>query len=129
MLFWAWLLACLLSVCLAASVAEVASALPTAGAVHFWSYSLASTGSRAGACWASGWLLLAGRVAAAAAAFHGFAYQLAAAVAVAKGEGVMGPGVKLAGNKRGWRLELAVHRIGTCPGKLRQNAKYSHGML
>ncbi|KAG2499759.1 hypothetical protein HYH03_002056 [Edaphochlamys debaryana] len=50
-----------LSLMVAASLAEMASAYPTSGAVYYWSWALAPRRCKALACWISGWVLVLGQ--------------------------------------------------------------------
>jgi amino acid transporter len=66
---WGWLLVGLMSTIIALSMAEIASAYPTAGGLYYWASKLGSPGWS----WATGWFNLIGQVAVTAAIGYGLA--------------------------------------------------------
>src|SRR5512145_204560 len=66
---WGWLLVGLMSTIIALSMAEIASAYPTAGGLYYWASKLGSPGWG----WATGWFNLIGQVAVTAAIGYGLA--------------------------------------------------------
>jgi len=66
---WGWLLVGLMSTIIALSMAEIASAYPTAGGLYYWSSKLGSPGWG----WATGWFNLIGQIAVTAAIGYGLA--------------------------------------------------------
>src|SRR5918999_1303135 len=66
---WGWLLVGLMSTIIALSMAEIASAYPTAGGLYYWASRMGSPGWG----WATGWFNLIGQVAVTAAIGYGLA--------------------------------------------------------
>jgi amino acid transporter len=66
---WGWLLIGLMSTIIALSMAEIASAYPTAGGLYYWASKLGGPGWG----WATGWFNLIGQVAVTAAIGYGLA--------------------------------------------------------
>ncbi len=66
---WGWLLVGLMSTLIALSMAEIASAYPTAGGLYYWASKLGGPGWG----WATGWFNLIGQVAVTAAIGYGLA--------------------------------------------------------
>jgi amino acid transporter len=66
---WGWLLVGLMSTIIALSMAEIASAYPTAGGLYYWASKLGGPGWG----WATGWFNLIGQVAVTAAIGYGLA--------------------------------------------------------
>ncbi len=66
---WGWLLVGLMSTIIALSMAEIASAYPTAGGLYYWASRLGGPGWG----WATGWFNLIGQVAVTAAIGYGLA--------------------------------------------------------
>lgn len=66
---WGWLLVGLMSTIIALSMAEIASAYPTAGGLYYWASKLGSPGWG----WATGWFNLIGQVAVTASIGYGLA--------------------------------------------------------
>ena len=66
---WGWLLVGLMSTLIALSMAEIASAYPTAGGLYYWSSKLGGPGWG----WATGWFNLIGQIAVTAAIGYGLA--------------------------------------------------------
>jgi amino acid transporter len=66
---WGWLLVGLMSTIIALSMAEIASAYPTAGGLYYWASKLGSPGWG----WATGWFNLIGQIAVTAAIGYGLA--------------------------------------------------------
>ncbi|KAK6330485.1 hypothetical protein TWF696_003376 [Orbilia brochopaga] len=58
--FWGWVLVSLISMGIAASLAEICAVYPTAGGVYYWSAMLSTPQYRAIASWVTGWLTLVG---------------------------------------------------------------------
>src|SRR5216117_3454735 len=67
---WGWLLVGLMSTIIALSMAEIASAYPTAGGLYYWASKLGSPGWG----WATGWFNLIGQVAVTASIGYGCAF-------------------------------------------------------
>lgn len=59
-ILWGWVLLSLLSVAIAASLAEICSVYPTAGGVYYWSALLSDPKWAPIASWVTGWLTLVG---------------------------------------------------------------------
>ncbi|KAG5925028.1 hypothetical protein E4U53_003360 [Claviceps sorghi] len=57
---WGWVLVSLISVCIAASLAEICAVFPTAGGVYYWSAMLSTPGWAAPVSFVDGWLTLVG---------------------------------------------------------------------
>jgi amino acid transporter len=68
-IIWGWLLVGLMSTIISLSMAEIASAYPTAGGLYYWASRLGSPGWG----WAKGWFNLIGQVAVTAAIGYGLA--------------------------------------------------------
>src|ERR671914_1201256 len=68
-IIWGWLLVGLMSTIIALSMAEIASAYPTAGGLYYWASRLGSPGWG----WATGWFNLIGQIAVTAAIGYGLA--------------------------------------------------------
>jgi amino acid transporter len=66
---WGWLLVGLMSTIIALSMAEIASAYPTAGGLYYWASKLGSPGWG----WTTGWFNLIGQIAVTAAIGYGLA--------------------------------------------------------
>ena len=66
---WGWLLVGLMSTLVALSMAEIASAYPTAGGLYYWSSKLGSPAWG----WFTGWFNLVGQIAVTAAIGYGLA--------------------------------------------------------
>ena len=66
---WGWLLVGLMSTLVALSMAEIASAYPTAGGLYYWASKLGSPGWG----WFTGWFNLVGQIAVTAAIGYGLA--------------------------------------------------------
>jgi amino acid transporter len=66
---WGWLIVGLFSTIIALSMAEIASAYPTAGGLYYWASKLGSPGWG----WATGWFNLIGQIAVTAAIGYGLA--------------------------------------------------------
>ncbi|KAK0719589.1 hypothetical protein B0H67DRAFT_642926 [Lasiosphaeris hirsuta] len=79
---WCWLIAGFGALCLALSVAEIASAYPTSGALYFTIKYLVSPGHVAVIAWIDGWLNLIGQVCGSASSEYGAAQMLLAAVSI-----------------------------------------------
>ncbi|KAI5852143.1 GABA permease [Tricharina praecox] len=59
-IIWGWVLVSLISLCIAASLAEICAVFPTAGGVYYWSAMLSSRKYAPIASWITGWLTLVG---------------------------------------------------------------------
>ncbi|EPS35663.1 hypothetical protein H072_10915 [Dactylellina haptotyla CBS 200.50] len=57
---WGWVLVSLISMGIAASLAEICAVYPTAGGVYYWAAMLSTPKYRAIASWITGWLTLVG---------------------------------------------------------------------
>ena len=57
---WGWVLVSLISLCIAASLAEICAVYPTAGGVYYWSAMLCTKKYAPIASWITGWLTLVG---------------------------------------------------------------------
>jgi amino acid transporter len=68
-IIWGWLLVGLMATIISLSMAEIASAYPTAGGLYYWASKLGSPGWG----WATGWFNLIGQVAVTAAIGYGLA--------------------------------------------------------
>ena len=58
--FWGWVLLSLISIAIAASLAEICSVFPTAGGVYYWAALLSTPEWAPIASWVTGWLTLVG---------------------------------------------------------------------
>ncbi|KAI6047537.1 amino acid/polyamine transporter I [Pisolithus marmoratus] len=83
---WGWLVASTLIFSTGLSIAELASAAPTAGGVYFWTHSLAPPRWRNLLCWLVGYANATGYVAAVASVDWGCAVQITAAVSIGSGQ-------------------------------------------
>lgn len=59
-ILWGWILVSLISLCIAASLAEICAVFPTAGGVYYWSAMLSTRKYAPVASWVTGWLTLVG---------------------------------------------------------------------
>ncbi|KAF2742169.1 polyamine transporter TPO5 [Sporormia fimetaria CBS 119925] len=59
-ILYGWILVSLISLCIAASLAEICAVYPTAGGVYYWSAMLATPKYAPVASWVTGWLTLVG---------------------------------------------------------------------
>ncbi|KAF2269014.1 amino acid permease-like protein [Lojkania enalia] len=59
-ILWGWVLVSLISLCIAASLAEICAVYPTAGGVYYWSAMLSTREYAPIASWVTGWLTLVG---------------------------------------------------------------------
>jgi amino acid permease (GABA permease) len=59
-IFYGWILLTVISVCIAASLAEICSSYPTAGGVYYWSAMLTNKKWSPVSSWITGWLSLVG---------------------------------------------------------------------
>ncbi|KAF2085829.1 amino acid permease-like protein [Saccharata proteae CBS 121410] len=57
---WGWVVVSLISLCIAASLAEICAVYPTAGGVYYWAAMLSTKKYAPIASWAVGWLTLVG---------------------------------------------------------------------
>ncbi|KAK3378576.1 amino acid permease [Podospora didyma] len=79
---WCWLIAGAGALCLALSIAEIASAYPTSGALYFTIKYLAPPGWVPMVAWIDGWLNLIGQICGSASSEYGAAQMLLAAVSI-----------------------------------------------
>ncbi|GFR51278.1 hypothetical protein Agub_g13565 [Astrephomene gubernaculifera] len=84
-MMWGWLVVTLFTASVALSMAELASAYPTSGALYYWSYKLAPPRLRNLACWTTAWTLILGQAGASASVFYTFVHLLATAVEIEYG--------------------------------------------
>ncbi|WIA33412.1 hypothetical protein OEZ86_006546 [Tetradesmus obliquus] len=80
---WGWLVSVLFTCAVAASLAEICSAFPSAGGVYLYTYQLAGPKHRAFASWLAGWLNLTGEAAVTAGIVYTFATTLANVILIA----------------------------------------------
>ena len=59
-ILWGWILVSLISLAIAASLAEICAVYPTAGGVYYWSAMLSTPKYAPVASWVTGWLTLVG---------------------------------------------------------------------
>ncbi|KAL1607574.1 hypothetical protein SLS59_002543 [Nothophoma quercina] len=59
-ILWGWILVSLISLCIAASLAEICAVYPTAGGVYYWSAMLSTRQWAPITSWVTGWLTLVG---------------------------------------------------------------------
>ncbi|KAI6135074.1 amino acid/polyamine transporter I [Pisolithus croceorrhizus] len=83
---WGWLVASAFIFTTALSIAELASAAPTAGGVYFWTHSFASPRWRNLLCWLVGYANATGYIAGVAAIDWSCAVQITAAVSIGSGQ-------------------------------------------
>ncbi|PYH44572.1 amino acid transporter [Aspergillus saccharolyticus JOP 1030-1] len=81
---WCWLISGIGCMCLACSVAELVSALPTAGGLYFTISRLAPQEWVSSICWLDGWLNILGQICGVASSEYGAAQMLLAAVSMAR---------------------------------------------
>lgn len=79
---WCWLISGAGALCLALSIAEIASAYPTSGGMYFTIKCLAPPTWVPVVAWLDGWLNLTGQICGSASASYGAAQMLLAAVAI-----------------------------------------------
>ncbi len=79
---WCWLIAGAGALCLALSIAEVASAYPTSGAMYFTIKYLAPPHAVPVVAWIDGWLNLIGQICGSASSEYGASQMLLAAVSI-----------------------------------------------
>src|SRR5687768_17348321 len=98
-----WPVVSLFTLCVAASMAELASAYPTAGGLYFWAYRLGGRGW----AWLTAWLNMIGQVTITAGINVAAATYLIAAVTRILGLPTDAP-VPLFGTTTSWYFQLAV---------------------
>lgn len=59
-ILWGWIIVTIISICIAASLAEICSVYPTSGGVYYWSAMLSSKKWAPINSWVTGWLTLVG---------------------------------------------------------------------
>lgn len=98
-----WPIVSLLTLCVAASMAELASAYPTAGGLYFWAFRLGGRGW----AWSTAWLNLLGQVTITAGINWAAAIYL---IGAATRLGVIPEGFRIAGlgSSTDWYFQLAV---------------------
>ncbi|OAA68167.1 amino acid permease [Niveomyces insectorum RCEF 264] len=79
---WCWMIAGIGALCLALSIAEIASAYPTSGAMYFTIKYLAPPHAVPVVAWIDGWLNLIGQICGSASSAYGAAQMLLAAVSI-----------------------------------------------
>lgn len=79
---WCWLIAGAGALCLALSIAEIASAYPTSGAMYFTIKYLAPERNVPVIAWIDGWLNLIGQICGSASSEYGASQMLLAAVSI-----------------------------------------------
>ncbi|GLC34287.1 hypothetical protein PLESTM_000178500 [Pleodorina starrii] len=85
-MMWGMPVVTLFSLLVAISLAELASAYPTSGAIYYWSWALAPPRLKAVASWVSGWVLVLGQASFTASSCRIFTDMLAAFVLMATGQ-------------------------------------------
>src|SRR5688500_10467595 len=98
-----WPIVSLFTLCVAASMAELASAYPTAGGLYFWAFRLGGKGW----AWITAWLNMIGQVAVTAAINAAAAIYLIGAAARVFGLPA-GAEVPFFGSPTGWYVQIAV---------------------
>ncbi|KAI6100282.1 amino acid/polyamine transporter I [Pisolithus sp. B1] len=83
---WGWFVASTLIFFTGLSIAELASAAPTAGGVYFWTHSFASPGWRNLLCWLVGYANATGYIAGVASVDWSCAVQITAAMSIGSGQ-------------------------------------------
>lgn len=83
---WGWLVASAFIFTTGLSMAELASAAPTAGGVYFWTHSFASPRWRNFLCWLVGYANVTGYIAGVAAIDWSCAVQITAAMSIGSGQ-------------------------------------------
>lgn len=83
---WGWLVASAFIFTTGLSIAELASAAPTAGGVYFWTHSFASPRWRNFLCWLVGYANVTGYIAGVAAIDWSCAVQITAAMSIGSGQ-------------------------------------------
>ncbi|KAI6130304.1 amino acid/polyamine transporter I [Pisolithus croceorrhizus] len=83
---WGWAVASVFILCIGLSIAELASAAPTAGGVYFWTHSFASPRWRNLLCWVVGYVNTVGYIAGLASVDWSCAIQITAAASVGSGQ-------------------------------------------
>jgi amino acid permease (GABA permease) len=86
-MLWGWLLVGALVLIVGASMAELASAYPTAGGLYYWSAKLAPGKSAPVWSWFTGWFNLLGQVAVTAGIDFGCAFSIGAFIVLVSGNG------------------------------------------
>ncbi|GIL73930.1 hypothetical protein Vretimale_5120 [Volvox reticuliferus] len=79
---WGWLVVTFFTTSMGLSMAELASAYPTSGALYYWSFKLAPRRLRNLACWMTGWILTMGQAAFSASNSYTFVHLLSTAIKV-----------------------------------------------
>ncbi|GLI70884.1 hypothetical protein VaNZ11_015906 [Volvox africanus] len=77
---WTWIVVTLLTLSVGLSLAEIASAFPTSGALYYWSYRLAPASVRNLTCFLTAWVLTMGQAALSASATYTFVQLVEALV-------------------------------------------------
>jgi amino acid transporter len=105
-----WPVVCLLTLCVAASMAEITSAWPTAGGLYFWAFRLGGRGT----AWLVAWLNMVGQVTITAGVNIGAAIYIIGAVVRAAG---LPPETKVPvfGTLTSWYFQLFVMALLMVP--------------
>ncbi|KAI6152263.1 amino acid/polyamine transporter I [Pisolithus tinctorius] len=83
---WGWAVASIFILCIALSIAELASAAPTAGGIYFWTHTFASPRWRNLLCWIVGHANTIGYIAVLASVDWSCAIQITAAASIGSGQ-------------------------------------------
>lgn len=83
---WGWAVASIFILCIALSIAELASAAPTAGGIYFWTHTFASPRWRNLLCWIVGYANTIGYIAVLASVDWSCAIQITAAASIGSGQ-------------------------------------------
>jgi amino acid transporter len=105
-----WPIVCVFTLCIAASMAEITSAWPTAGGLYFWAFRLGGRGT----AWLVAWLNMVGQVTITAGVNVGAAIYLIGAVVRAAG---LPPDTKIPvfGSLTNWYFQLFVMAVLMVP--------------
>ncbi|KAH7909023.1 amino acid transporter [Hygrophoropsis aurantiaca] len=92
-MIWGWTIPCLFVLCIAASMAELASAMPTSAGLYYFSAKMASEKHSALASWITGWSNITGQVTLVCSIDYTCAEFITTGIAmITDGEIVLGPG-------------------------------------
>lgn len=81
-MLWGWVFVSLISVCIAASLAEICSQVPSAGGVYVWSAYLAPKGYARPVSWLVGWINVAANICLALSILFGGAQLILAGISI-----------------------------------------------
>ncbi|KAL4780904.1 amino acid transporter [Aspergillus varians] len=90
-IIYGWILVTLISLCIAASLAEICAVFPTAGGVYYWSAILCNERYAPVASWITGWLLLVGNWMSTCSITFGGSQLILSAVSLYKPDWVASP--------------------------------------